>query len=85
MTTAHTARSFRLYHPSEELEQKGRRTDEVKAIVDAPKTPARSPVAVTPPFVPGGTTRRVGDVIRRGLDLDRIPSSEENVSAATAA
>jgi hypothetical protein len=54
-------------------------------MVKAPSRPARRPVAVTPPLVPGGTTRRVREVIRRGFDLERIPSSEEKVSAATAA
>jgi hypothetical protein len=61
------------------------RMADVTAIVNAPSTPANKPVAVTPPFVPGGTTRSVGDVISLGFDLERIPSSEENVSAATAA
>jgi hypothetical protein len=53
--------------------------------MNAPSIPASRPVAVTPPFVPGGTTRSVGEVISRGFDLERIPSSEEKVSAATAA
>jgi hypothetical protein len=65
--------------------QKGKRIAEVTAIVNAPNKPASIPVPVTPPFVPGGTTRNVGDVMRRGFDLERMPSSEENVSAATAA
>ena len=46
--------------------------------------PAASPVVVTPPFVPGGTVRH-GAVMRKGLVTERIPSSEEKVSAATAA
>lgn len=46
--------------------------------------PAANPVVVTPPFVPGGTVRH-GAVMRKGLVLERIPSSEEKVSAATAA
>jgi hypothetical protein len=54
-------------------------------MVKAPKKPAKIPVAETPPFVPGGTTRRVGEVMSRGFDLERIPSSDEYVSAATAA
>jgi hypothetical protein len=58
---------------------------DVRATVNDPRRPAPKPAAVTPPFVPGGTSRRVRDVIRRGFDLDRIPSSEEKVSAATAA
>lgn len=49
-----------------------------------PKRPALIPVAVTPPLVPGGTMRH-GFVIRRGLDFARMPSSDEKVSAATAA
>lgn len=58
---------------------------EVKAIEKDPSRPATRPQAVTPPLVPGGTWRRVRDVMRRGLDLERIPSSEEKVSAAVAA
>lgn len=65
--------------------QKGTNRTDVRAIKNAPRTPAKSPASVTPPLVPGGTTRRVGDVIRRGGDFERMPSSEENVSAATAA
>lgn len=49
-----------------------------------PRRPAFIPVAVTPPLVPGGTTRH-GLVMRRGWDLARMPSSDEKVSAATAA
>lgn len=58
---------------------------DVKETMNEPSRPAPSPVTVTPPFVPGGTSRRLREVIRRGFDLDRMPSSEENVSAATAA
>ena len=65
--------------------QKGSRTADVRPIVNAPKEPAKRPVLVTPPFVPGGTTRRVGEMMRRGFDFERMPSSEEKVSAATAA
>ena len=54
-------------------------------MIKAPPKPASVPVKETPPFVPGGTSRKFQDVRRRGLLLDRIPSSEENVSAATAA
>ena len=54
-------------------------------MVKAPRRPARIPAAVTPPFVPGGTTRRVGEVMSRGFDLERIPSSDAKVSAVTAA
>ena len=58
---------------------------DVSAMVNAPSAPARIPVRVTPPLVPGGTFRRVGEVIKRGWLLDRIPSSLEKVSAVTAA
>lgn len=50
-----------------------------------PKRPAARPIGVTPPLVPRGTMRRVGLVSRRGGVDERMPSSEENVSAATAA
>lgn len=66
-------------------EQKGSRTVEVTAIMNEPRNPAAVPSGVIPPLVPGGTCRSVSDVIRRGCDFDRIPSSEENVSAVTAA
>lgn len=64
--------------------QKGMRSVEVADMMKAPTNPAARPVAVMPPFVPGGTLRQ-GAVMRRGLLLARIPSSEEKVSAATAA
>lgn len=64
--------------------QNGSRTAAVADKMNEPRRPACIPVAVTPPFVPGGTVRH-GAVIRRGLDVASIPSSEENVSAATAA
>jgi hypothetical protein len=65
-------------------EQKGMSKVAVALMIDDPTSPAYIPVAVTPPFVPGDTMRQ-GAVIRRGLVVDRIPSSEEKVSAATAA
>ncbi|KAI6870397.1 hypothetical protein D0864_07862 [Hortaea werneckii] len=49
-----------------------------------PSAPYPNPSIVTPPFVPRATFRQ-GAVIRNGLPLARIPSSDENVSAATAA
>lgn len=49
-----------------------------------PKAPNSRPPIVTPPFVPRGT-RFQGAVIKKGVVCARIPSSEENVSAATAA
>ena len=54
-------------------------------MMNAPPKPAKVPVKETPPFVPGGTSLKRQDVRSRGLLLDSIPSSEENVSAATAA
>lgn len=65
--------------------QNGRKITEVKAIMNAPRKPANVPVKLTPPLVPGGTSRKFQEVSRRGLLFDRIPSSEEKVSAATAA
>lgn len=65
--------------------QNGSKIADVRAIVKAPKSPAAIPTIVTPPFVPGGTSRRFQDVISRGLLFEMMPSSEENVSAATAA
>lgn len=55
-----------------------------KDIASEPYMPAASPVVVTPPFVPGGTVRH-GAVMRKGFVLERMPSSDEKVSAATAA
>ena len=65
--------------------QNGNSSTETKAIVDAPKKPAMVPRNVIPPLVPGGTSRKLNEVNSRGLVLDKMPSSEENVSAATAA
>lgn len=65
--------------------QNGTKNMAVVTMTMLPSTPAASPVSVTPPFVPGGTLRRVGDVMRRGGPRARMPSSEEKVSAATAA
>ena len=64
--------------------QKGRRSAAVTDIMNDPSRPAARPVTVTPPFVPGGTVRQ-GAVMRRGWEGERMPSSEEKVSAATAA
>lgn len=80
-----TTKSIRSCSVLEKESQNGRRTAEVTPIVEAPNEPARIPVPVTPPFVPGGTTRSVGEMMSRGLDFERMPSSDENVSAATAA
>ena len=76
----HRARSF---NPA--LEQNGRTAADVAETMNDPRRPAPRPAAVTPPFVPGGTSRRFNEVIRRGFDFERMPSSEEKVSAATAA
>lgn len=65
--------------------QNGSRSADVNAIVNAPRKPAAVPSSVTPPLVPGGTSRKFQDVMSLGLLGDRIPSSEEKVSAATAA
>ena len=65
--------------------QNGSRIADVNAIVKAPRKPAIVPSNVTPPFVPGGTLRRFHDVSSRGWLFDKMPSSEEKVSAATAA
>ena len=54
-----------------------------RAMMAPPARPARRPVGVTPPFVPGGTGWRV--VMRTGGEGERMPSSEERVSAHTAA
>lgn len=48
-----------------------------------PAAEARSPIKLTPPFVPGGTTFSV--VIRIGGLLDRTPTSDAHVSAVAAA
>lgn len=55
----------------------------VNAIAADPAMPATRPASDTPPFVPGGTVRRV--VISLGLLRERIPSSEESVSDVVAA
>ena len=54
------------------------------AIMNAPSTPAARPANVTPPLVPRGTLCQ-GRVIRNGEEDDKIPSSEDSVSAAAAA
>jgi hypothetical protein len=76
-----------IVHPSSPTlpGRSGRRRAVVRAMVNAPRKPDRMPVSVTPPFVPGGTRRSESEVRRRGAELERMPSSEEKVSAATAA
>ncbi len=66
-------------------EQNGSKVTDVRAMMNAPKKPAAVPKSVTPPLVPAGTWRRSQAVSRRGLLWERIPNSEEKVSAATAA
>jgi hypothetical protein len=58
---------------------------EAATMIRDPRNPDARPQIVTPPFVPGGTSRSFKEVISRGRVFDRIPSSELNVSAATAA
>jgi hypothetical protein len=67
------------------IEQNGRSITVVTPMVKAPNKPASKPAAVTPPFVPFGTFLRERDVISLGEDFDKIPSSDEKVSAVTAA
>ncbi|KAH3683900.1 hypothetical protein WICPIJ_005100 [Wickerhamomyces pijperi] len=43
--------------------------------------PASNPALETPPLVPGGTCLNV--VIRYGFEVDKIPNSEDQVSAMT--
>ena len=54
-------------------------------MIEAPRKPAEVPKMVTPPFVPGGTVRKFHEVSSLGFSLDKMPSSDEKVSAATAA
>lgn len=68
-----------------DVEQYGRRKSAVTVMMSEPRAPAIRPQVVTPPLVPGGTRRRRSEVMRRGWVLERMPSSEEKVSAATAA
>ena len=65
--------------------QKGMKITEVVAIIKAPPNPANVPVKEIPPLVPGGTSRKIQEVRSLGLLLESIPSSEEKVSAVTAA
>lgn len=74
-----------VVNPDNEPNGQNGSISDVRAIVSAPSTPAPSPTRVTPPLVPRGTFRNVGDMIRRGSLLERMPSSLEYVSAATAA
>src|SRR5690349_6675020 len=86
-----TARYFFSVHPHPAPPgplptwQNGVKTSALITTINEPINPANSPHKVTPPFVPLGTRRKVNDVMRRGSCVDRIPSSDENVSAATAA
>lgn len=66
------------------VEQKEMSEIDRRPIMKLPAIPLVRPASVTPPFVPGGTTRQ-GAVISLGWDLERMPSSDERVSAVTAA
>ena len=50
-----------------------------KPMIPPPMALTINPTIVTAPFVPGGTL--LPDVINFGLSFDRIPNSEESVSA----
>lgn len=65
--------------------QNGSSRTDVVPIKKDPIRPATKPHSVTPPLVPGGTSRSDSDVISLGRLFDRMPNSDENVSAATAA
>jgi hypothetical protein len=54
-----------------------------RPMVAPPAMAARRPRIVMPPFVPGGTGLNV--VIKKGGDFERMPSSEDQVSAFAAA
>ena len=54
-----------------------------KPMVAPPAMAAKRPKILIAPFVPGGTGLNV--VIRKGGDFERIPSSEDQVSAFAAA
>src|SRR3569833_1077441 len=69
--------------PSVAVLQRGRNLIEVVTMIMEPSRPAAKPPTVTPPLVPRGTFRSVGDVMRRGVCDDSMPSSDEKVSAAT--
>lgn len=77
--------SLLLNNLPEPTGQNGSRSAEVTAMLNEPSKPPRKPAIVTPPLVPGGTSRSLPEVISLGLLFERMPSSEENVSAATAA
>ena len=65
------------------VEHKGNPNAVPRPIVAPPAIAARRPRMLTPPLVPGGTDLNV--VIRNGGLLERIPSSEDQVSAFAAA
>jgi hypothetical protein len=69
--------------PASRSLQNGRSEVATTLMMNEPSSPASNPLTVTPPFVPRGTVRQ-GAVTSRGSDVERIPSSEEKVSAATA-
>ena len=63
--------------------QKGNPKAQTIPLNAPPTTPARRPNILTPPFVPGGTVLNV--VIKNGGCFDKIPSSDDQVSATAAA
>lgn len=66
------------------LYKSGSKNTATTLVIHDPQNPATVPYNVTPPLVPGGTVR-AKSVIRRGGPLANMPSSEEKVSADTAA
>ena len=65
------------------VEQKGNPKAHITPINAPPTAAEKRPNTLTPPFVPGGTALKV--VIKNGRCFDRIPSSEDHVSAVAAA
>jgi len=59
--------------------QRGIPNAETRPMRAPPMTAAKSPKMETPPLVPCGTVLK--EVIRNGRFLERIPSSEDHVSA----
>jgi len=59
--------------------QRGMPNAETRPMRLPPMAAAKSPRRETPPFVPGGTVLK--EVIRNGCLLERMPSSEDHVSA----
>ena len=62
--------------------QNGNAIAETRPINAPAPAAAYKPMKLTPPFVPGGTVRNV--VIKNGGLFDRMPNSEDQVSAVAA-